>query len=365
MFESRIKLLQDSLVDHEIDGLLITSSYNIAYLTGIHAFSIEEREARLIVTKQNIYLFTDARYTQMVKDMAPFVSLVEVSTENPFSKTAIEILTKEKINQLGFEEENITYREAADFEEKLTEIDMIPVEEVVENIRIVKDNDEIKKIHQACTLSDRGFDFILKHLKPGVTELEIKILLENFIRSEGGSTSFESIVAFGKNAAIPHHLSTNEKLQTSNCVLLDFGAKIEGYCSDMTRTVYVGKPDEKFQKMYEATKGAQEVTMDYLATHMKKGFEIKKAQELANSHLSTKGFQNIPHAIGHGVGLQVHELPYVSPFADEDLVPGMIITNEPGVYIPNLYGVRIEDTVLITQEGLEILTKSPKELIIV
>ncbi len=365
MFESRIKLLQDSLVDHEIEGLLITSSYNIAYLTGIHAFSIEEREARMIVTKKNTYLFTDARYTQMVKDMAPFVSLIEISTENPFSKTSLEILTNENIKQLGFEEENITYKEAADFEEKLTDIDMVPTEEVVENIRIVKDNDEIEKIRQACALSDRGFRFIQKHLKPGVTELEIKILLENFIRSEGGSTSFESIVAFGKNAAIPHHLSTNEKLQTSDCVLLDFGAKIDGYCSDMTRTVFVGKPDEKFQKMYTATKGAQEVAMDYLRTHMKKGFEINKAQELANSHLKTKGFPNIPHAIGHGVGLQVHELPYVSPFADEDLVPGMVITNEPGVYIPNLYGVRIEDTVLITQNGVEVLTKSPKELVVV
>jgi len=319
----------------------------------------------MIVTKQNIYLFTDARYTQMVKDMATFVNLIEVSTDNPFSKTALEVLIDEKIKQLGFEEENITYKEAADFEEKLTDIDMIPVEEVVENIRIVKDNDEIEKIRQACTLSDRGYDFILKHLKPGVTEIEIKILLENFIRSEGGSTSFESIIAFGKNSAIPHHLSTTTKLRSEDCILLDFGAKIEGYCSDMTRTVYVGKPDEKFQKMYEATNGAQEVAMDYLKTHMKKGFEIQKTQELANSHLATNGFPKIPHAIGHGVGLQVHELPYVSPFADEDLVPGMVITNEPGVYVPNLYGVRIEDTVLITGDGLEILTKSPKELVII
>jgi Xaa-Pro aminopeptidase len=133
----------------------------------------------------------------------------------------------------------------------------------------------------------------------------------------------------------------------------------------MTRTVFLGKPDEKFKKMYLATKESQEVAMDYLATHMKKGFEIKKAQELANSHLKTQGFPKIPHAIGHGVGLQVHELPYVSPYADEDLVPGMVITNEPGVYIPNQYGVRIEDTVLITQNGLDVLTKSPKELIVV
>ena len=273
MFESRIKLLQDSLVDHEIDGLLITSSYNIAYLTGIHAFSLEEREARIIVSKHNIYLFTDARYTQMVKEFAPFVSLIEISGDNPFSKAALEILVKDKIKQLGFEEENISYKEAADLEEKYVDIDFIPIEEAVENIRIVKDSDEIEKIRKACTLSDRGFDFIIKHLKPGATELEIKTLLENFIRSEGGEISFASIVAFGKNAAIPHHLSTkDQRLKANDCVLLDFGAKVDGYCSDMTRTVFVGKPTDKFKKMYLATKEAQEVAMDYLSTHMRKGF---------------------------------------------------------------------------------------------
>ena len=364
MFRSRIKLLQDSLVDHEIDGLLITSTYNIAYLTGIHAFSIEEREARIIITKQDIYLFTDARYTEMVKENAPFVKLVEISGESPFLKLIVPILKNENVNHLGFEEENISYKEAADLEEKLEEIEFIPTQDVIEDIRTVKDNDEVEKIRKACHLTDKAFDYIIKELKPGVTELEIKKELENFIRIEGEDLSFESIVAYGKNAAIPHHLSTTAQLKSEDCILLDFGAKVDGYCSDMTRTIYIGKPSKDFVKMYTATKEAQEVALDYLRTHMEKGFETKKAQELANSHLASCGYSKIPHALGHGVGLQVHENPVVSPYSEEGLIPGMVLTNEPGVYMPGIGGVRIEDTILITPSGIEVLTKSTKELIV-
>lgn len=363
MFETRIKSLQNNLSDNEIDGLLITSPYNIAYLTGIFAFSHEEREARILITKESSYLFTDARYIEMVKEKSPFITLVEVMAQNPFLKSVLDIIEKEQIKQLGFEEENISYKEAADLEEKLGDTDFVPVEEIVEKLREVKDIDEIEKVRKACALTDRGFEFVLPLLKPGVTELEIKTHLENFIRLEGGDIAFESIVAFGKNSAIPHHLSTTTKLNSSDCILLDFGAKVDGYCADMSRTVFLGEPNEEFKKMYNATKEAQEVAIDCIKKHMEDGFEIKKAHDQANSHLSSLGFSNIPHALGHGVGLQVHELPYVSPFADDGLTVGMTITVEPGVYVAGTGGVRIEDTVLITAEGIEILTHSSKELV--
>ena len=364
MFSTRIKSLQNALSEHEIDGLLITSAYNIAYLTGIFAFSIEEREARILVTKQSTYLFTDARYTGMVKEKFPFITLVEVSGENPFLKSVHEVIEKEKIKQLGFEEENISYKEAADLEDKLGDTDFVPVEEIVEKLREIKENDEIEKVRQACALTDKGFEFVLPYLKPGVTELEIKAQLENFIRLEKGDIAFESIVAFGKNSAIPHHLSSNYKLQTSDVILMDFGAKVDGYCADMTRTVFLGKPNPQFEKMYNATKEAQNVAIDCIKKHMEDGFEIKKAHDQANSYLSSLGFSNIPHALGHGVGLQVHELPYVSPFAEGGLTAGMTITVEPGVYVPGTGGVRIEDTILITKDGIELLTKSQKKLTI-
>lgn len=363
MYQNRIKSIQDSLPNHEIEALLITSPYNIAYISGIHAFSIEEREARVLITKKGVFIFTDARYTEMVRQKSPFIDLREIKSTYPFSKQLEEILKGEKIEQLGFEEENITYKEVSDLEEKLKITEFIPTVDAVENVRNIKDDDEMEIIRKSCQLTDKAFEYILKLLKPGATELEIKSQLENFIRLEGGDLSFSSIVAFGQNSAIPHHLSSKNKLSTSDIVLLDFGAKIDGYCSDMTRTVFMGKPDVKLERMYEATREAQELSIDYIKTYAEDNFELKKAQKMANSHLGKLGYPDIPHSLGHGVGLQVHEEPMISPYSDEKLKPGMIITVEPGVYIPGLGGVRIEDTCLVTDSGLETLTKSPKELI--
>lgn len=364
MFESRIKKAQNSLGTNEIDALLITSVYNIAYLTGIFAFSIEEREARILITKSGHYLFTDARYTEMVKNQAPHIELIEINSNNPFLKSLKKILTKDKVHSLGFEEEHISYKEAADLEEKLDNIDFIPTQDIIEGFREVKDVLEIESVKKACALTDLAFSYILKEIRPGLTELEVKIKLENFILSKGEKLAFESIVAFGKNAAIPHHLSTNYPLQPNTCILLDFGAKVSGYCSDMTRTVFIGQPDSKFVAMYEATKKSQEIGLETAINHIKNSFQGKHIHENANRHIVDNNFPPIPHAIGHGVGLQVHELPWVSPYSDEKFPIGSVITVEPGIYIPGFAGVRIEDTVLITKTGAEVLTKSSKELIV-
>ncbi len=364
MFETRINNLQDMLSEHEIDALLITSTYNIAYLTGILAFSIEEREARILITKDSAYLFTDARYVGMARKL-PFITLLEINYSNPFSKQINNIIKEEKIKSLGFEEESISYKEAADLEENI-KVEYVPTIGIIEDLRTIKDNDEIEKIKKACLFTDNAFAYILKELKPGQTETEVKILLENFIRSHGGELAFSTIVAFGANAAIPHHLSqARYKLQKTDLILIDMGAKVEGYCADMTRTIFIGKPNKTFEKMYTATKEAQEVAIDYLKTHMQENFDVKKPHILANSHLKALGFSDIPHGLGHGVGLQVHEEPTLSPFSEQQLSPGMVVTVEPGVYIPDVGGVRIEDTILVTPNGVEILTKSPKELTVI
>lgn len=361
MFLQRIKRLQKLLAKYQLDALLVTSPYNIAYLSGIHAFSIEEREAWILATKHNIHLFTDARYTEMVKNNAPHVQLIEISHANPFSKSINKILIEEKISQIGFEEDHTTYAEAEKYEEKI-KAEIIPVAEIVEELREIKDESEIEKIKKACALTDNAFSFILKYLKPGVIEIEIKLILENFIRSKGGALAFESIVAFGKNAAIPHHLSGNMKLAKNDVILLDLGAKADNYCSDMTRTVFLGKPENQVEKMYIANLKAQTEALEFVKTHSKKGFSNKKAAILANEILKKYGFPPVPHGLGHGVGLQVHEHPSLSPISNEKLKAGNIVTVEPGIYDPKLTGIRIEDTILITETGIEILTKSPKEI---
>lgn len=362
MFETRIERLHKLLEKDLIEALLITSPYNISYLTGIRAFSIEEREAWILVVKGDIYLFTDARYTEMVKKDAPFITLIETSAANPFMKNLLTLLKKHKVTELDFEEEHITYKEASDLEEKINSIELIPSSDLIENLRMVKDKMEIENVRKACKLSDKGYAYIIKQLKAGMTELEVKMLLENYIRSEGGELSFESIVAFGKNAAVPHHLSNETKLTSDQIILLDFGAKVNGYCSDMTRCVFLEKPSEEVEKIYTATLEAQELALEELKGHTHKDFKPSLLQENASSHLRASGFPAIPHGLGHGVGLQVHESPRLSPFSEDVFSPGIVVTVEPGVYLPEIAGVRIEDTVLLTTDGIEILTHAPKQL---
>lgn len=362
MFESRIARLYSLLKKDSIQALLITSPYNISYLTGIRAFSIEEREAWMLATDNAIYLFTDARYTEMVKKDAPFVTLVAVSATNPLSKNLVAILKKHRVNELDFEEEHISYKEVADLEEKIENVDLIPSIDLIEDLRMIKDKNEIENIRKACELSDKGFAYIIQHIKEGMSELEVKILLENYIRGEGGELSFESIIAFGTNAAVPHHLSDTTKLAPEQIILLDFGAKVNGYCSDMTRCVFLKNPSDEVEKIYKATLESQELALEELKNHTDKNFKPSLLQENASSHLRTYGFPSIPHGLGHGVGLQVHESPRLSPFSEDIFSPGVIVTVEPGVYLPEITGVRIEDTVLLTNGGIEILTQSPKKL---
>lgn len=362
MNKKRIENLQKALKDHEIEALLVTSSYNIAYLTGIYAFSNEEREARIFVTKDQSYLFTDARYVGMIKTV-PYLTIQEISAKKSFIELLKGIIEKFQIRLIGFEEENISFREVADLEEKINNVDMIPTSDIIEKIREIKDKLEIENIKKACLLTDKAFAYILKKIKPEMTELEVKKNLEDYIRDNGGELSFSSIVAFGKNSAIPHHFSDNTTLRNNDIILLDFGAKVNNYCSDMTRTVFIGQPDKNAFRIYKAVQEAQEIAIDYLATYTRESFQLKKAQELANSHIATFKFPNIPHSIGHGVGLQVHENPVISPYSNEQLKPGMVITIEPGVYIPEIGGVRIEDTALIGDNNIELLTQTTKQLI--
>ena len=316
------------------------------------------------LTRKNIYLFTDARYVEMVKMKSPFIQLVEINYQHPFVKTLEEILVSGNIASLGFEETNLTYKEAESLE-SIKGVEFIPTTDIVEELREIKDADEIENIRQACLLTDRAFEYITHEVKSGFTETEIKIMLENYIRAEGGKLAFESIVAFGKNSAIPHHFSNDQILNENDIILLDFGAKVNGYCADMTRTIFIGQPDPSLEKMYQTTLTVQQNAILNLEKHYKNDFKPESLHENANIELENNSYPPIPHGLGHGVGLQVHEHPTLSPFTEDVLRPGMLVTIEPGIYNPNIGGVRIEDTVLITKNGIEILTQSSKGLIVI
>ncbi len=353
MFEQRLKNLQKSLAENKIDALIVSSAVNIAYLTGYSNFSKDEREAYLFITESNAILFTDGRYIEAVRDILPKGINVFLHTE------LYKRIKSSKLKRIGVEQ-NFTVAELKRFK-KETGLHFVLIESFVEQMRTVKDESEIKNIRAACRLTDKTFKMIRPLIQNGVAEREIAWIIEKFIKEAGGELAFDTIVAFGANAAIPHHMSSNKKLLKSDqFVLLDFGVKVNGYCSDMTRTLLTKNASDRAKKIYETVLAAQQKAIDYLGSGSDP--EAKTVAKNANDYIVAQGFEKIPHGLGHGIGIAVHERPTLSPKSKDKLVRNNVFTIEPGIYVPGFGGVRIEDDFILSDK-LEQLTKSQKELI--
>ncbi len=353
MFEERIKKLQEIISSGKNDAFLVSSSANIFYLTGIDSFSEIEREAYLLITNEYSILFTDTRYIDGIKTKLPKNCNTQLSTE-------VFKIIKKYANKLGFES-NLTYSEYLKFK-KETKINLYLTPFVIEKIRTTKNKNEIKQIKNACNLTDKTFSYILKFIKQGVTEKEIANKIEGYIKLNGGELAFESIVAFGPNSAIPHHKTSNKRLSKSDeFILIDFGTRFNNYCSDMTRTILTENASQKAKDMYKAVLNAQEKASLYIAQNLRAGkiIKAKLAAEIANKSLNSSGFSNIPHGLGHGIGIEVHETPSISPNSKLNLTKNTVFTIEPGIYFPGFGGVRIEDDYLLSDKLVQ-LTKSEK-----
>lgn len=363
MFEPRINDIRQKLLKEKLDGVLISSVANITYLSGFTNFSKDEREAYIFIGQDFAYIITDARYTEAVKRETPHLILFERSHKNPTK----ELFKKhqKQIKRLGIEEDNLTVLEHNSLSKHFKKIKHFDVG----HLRSVKTEEEIKKIEKACRIGDLAFDYFIKKIKIGVTEKQVANELENFIRSKGAEISFPPIVAFGKNSSVPHHQTGDTVLEDSEgqFILLDFGVKYENYCSDMTRTVFFGKPTDKQKEIYETVLVAQQKAVDFVNSAMAAGKVIKAAEadKVARGVIVSKGFPTIPHSLGHGIGLEVHEHPSLSPKSKEILKQGMVFSIEPGIYLPDFGGVRIEDLFVLENNGLRQLTKSPKELMVI
>lgn len=251
------------------------------------------------------------------------------------------------------------------------------------NLRVIKKPKEIQAIERACQLGDKTFKYILKKIKPGITEKQLAFEIEFFIKKNGADISFPPIVAFGANSSIPHHKTSNKQLATRELVLLDFGVKLNNYCSDMTRVVFFAKANPKQKKIYQIVLEAQECALEYLSRRktprgwpasqrgepngLPRGGEIKakEVDKVARDYIINAGFPTIPHGLGHGVGLEVHEPPRLSPKSKDILKPGMVFSIEPGIYLPGKFGVRLEDLVVLEKSGPRLLTNSSKELLVI
>lgn len=361
MFVKRAEDIRQKLIKEKFDAVLISSVSNIFYLTGYSNFSEIEREAYLLIGSDFQYIITDGRYSEAIKKDVSHFTLFERNQQNQTED--LFILLQKKIKSLGIEEDNLTVLEhklVKKYFKKTKHFDS-------SRIRKIKTLQEIKKIEKACQIGDLAFDFILKEIKLGVTEKQIAFKLENFIKEKGGEFSFPAIVAFGKNSAIPHHQTGQAILEKKDgqFVLLDFGVKFENYCSDMTRTIFFGEPSKKQKDIYETVLQAQKEAVKFLNYNIKSNKKLIAGQvdKVARDYIISKDFPSIPHSLGHGIGINVHERPNLSTNSKDELIEGMVFSIEPGIYLQDFGGVRIEDLFVLEKDQLRRITTSPKNLI--
>lgn len=350
--EKRISKLRKSLQEMNLDGALIYKPENRRYMsdfTGTAGF--------VFVTINSAYFITDFRYVAQASTQCQGYDIIQHTSEN----TLYHILQAIGAKHIGFEEDFVTYQGYSELMEKLPDFELRPLEGTLEKLRIIKDDDEIANIEKAAAIADEAFSYICDFIKPNLTEREIALELENFMKKRGASgTSFESIVASGKRSALPHGVASEKNIQKGDFITMDFGCIYNGYCSDMTRTIVLGKAEPKQKEIYGIVLEAQLEALSFIKPGVA-GLEVDK---IARDIITQKGYGDyFGHGLGHGVGLEIHESPRLSPTGKEVLKPGMIVTDEPGIYLPDFGGVRIEDLILVTETGARVLSKSPKELI--
>lgn len=353
--EQRLARLRAVMAERGLEALLVTRPENRRYLSGFTGSS-----GYLLVTQEEGIFLTDSRYAEQAAAQCPHCRIVMF--KNPLDSLRDELAHK-KVRELGFEQEHVTYAQYQQYREAFSGVQLEPTAGLIEDLRSIKQESELAILRAAAKIADDAFAHILGFLRPGVRELDVALELEFFMRKAGAASSaFDIIVASGKRSSLPHGRASEKLVETGDFVTLDFGAYYQGYCSDITRTVAVGQPNAKLREIYEIVLEAQ----THAVANIKAGMTGKQADALARDIIAAKGYgEEFGHTLGHGIGLAVHEAPSLSTRNEAVLRPGMAVTVEPGIYIPDFGGVRIEDDIVITETGNEVLTKSPKELIII
>lgn len=338
-------MIRKRLLSENLDAIIVTNLKNIYYLSGFWGTS-----ATLLLTQKAQYLLTDARYSSEARDVATDFEIIET---NDTVDQLNQLLRKEAISRVGFED-TLSFAEVKRFQSILTVDELRPLTDFIEIQRQIKSESEITTIKKACQISDQAFQDLLKFVEPGKTEIEVANFLDFKMREFGASgTSFDTIVASGIRSALPHGRATHKPI--------DFGCYYNHYASDMTRTFFVGDANPKLKEMYRVVQAAQEAVIEKSIA----GLTYDEYDRAARQVIDKAGYaEAFTHGIGHGLGLDVHELPYFAKSSNNLLVENMVITDEPGLYLNGVGGIRIEDDLLITKQGVEVLTLAPKELIV-
>lgn len=355
MPNGRVAKLREALAKLGGEAMLVTNAVNRRYLTGFTGTS-----GIVLVTASEAALLTDFRYREQAPQQAAGFDVVEHGTD--MFGDAAALLRKWGVSTLLFEEKDVNYATYLSLKEKLGGIELKTSGGAVEKIRMIKDEQELAIMQEAVDVADRAFEHILSFIKPGVRETDIALELEFFMRKQGATgTSFDTIVASGERSALPHGVASERIVGHDEFVKLDYGAYYKGYCSDITRTVFVGTPTDKHREIYGIVLEAQQ----HALKHLRPGLSGREGDALTRDVITRYGYgEYFGHGTGHGLGMEIHEAPRLSRTEDTILTPGMTVTVEPGIYLPGFGGVRIEDDVVLTDDGIKILTRSPKELIV-
>lgn len=350
----KLEKLRAQLKEDKIDALLVTNPYNRRYLTGFTGTA-----GVAIVSQEDAVFITDFRYTEQAEKEVEGFRIVQ------HTKTMIEEVAEQSkrmnVDTLGFEKEDMSYGLYELYNQHVT-ANLKPVAGLIEKLRIVKSAEEIAVLKQAAKIADDAFEHIIQYIRPGITELDVSNELEFFMRKQGAtSSSFSIIVASGHRSALPHGVASSKVIESGDFVTLDYGALYNGYISDITRTVAVGEPSDQLKEIYAITLEAQERAL----REIKAGMTGIEADRIARDYITEHGYgEAFGHSTGHGIGLEVHEAPGLSFKSETVLEPNMVVTVEPGIYLPQIGGVRIEDDIIITENGNERLTFATKELLI-
>jgi Xaa-Pro aminopeptidase len=342
------KAIRQLLQERRLDGVLVTGLPNLRYLSGYTG-----SDAALFVGLQVRWLFTDSRYTTQARAEAPDFRVIEYRLKVPEISAA---LKRRKVERLGFEPARMTHARFREFRRHLRGVKLVPLQSVFERLRARKTPAEIRKIQRAGNIARQALREALPLLKPGVRERDFALELEHLMKHRGADqVNFATIVASGRRGALPHGVASKKKLKAGELVTLDFGCSYLGYNSDQTLTFCLGRPTPRQTKIYEVVREAQALAI----AAIRPGARLKDVDGLARDYIREQGFgRYFGHGLGHGVGLEVHEEPVLGPRSKGRLEPGMVVTVEPGIYLPGWGGVRIEDMVAVTESGGRVLTRS-------
>lgn len=353
---SRVKRLIDLCGLDEQQGIIIHRPSNMFYLSGYTG------EGLVVISRGISAIVTDFRYVEQAQQQAPGFSVHQISNTAGHAQVASGLIQGAGLKQVLYEDDFVTVKDSRKLQDALGDIALLSLNNQPEKLREVKDEREAALIEKACAISCEAFEYILTQIKPGMTEKKIMRLLDYRMLELGAEgVAFSTIVASGPNGSLPHAIPGDRQIATGDMITMDFGAKFGGYCADMTRTIAVGKPGQEMRKIYDIVLHAQKVCQDALAP----GKVCRDVDAIARQIIGDAGYgDRFGHGLGHAVGIDIHENPRLSPTCGDTLLPGHVMTVEPGIYVPGLGGVRIENSCLITADGARSLVSANRELII-